>query len=53
MKYRTIHSRKPIELYEKAEAVSSPPRVEFFARQRRIGWDSVGDQLEKDVQVTL
>ena len=39
------HSRKPDELYSIIEACSSGPFIELFARKRRQGWTSFGDQL--------
>jgi N6-adenosine-specific RNA methylase IME4 len=41
---RSKHSRKPEALFEIAEAVSPEPRIELFARDRRLGWDSWGDE---------
>ena len=40
------HSRKPDELYPIIEACSPGPRLELFARSRRDGWTSHGDELE-------
>jgi len=42
---RRKHSQKPLELYHIAESVSPGPRLELFARERREGWDSWGNQL--------
>lgn len=42
---RGRHSEKPKRLFEIAEAVSPAPRLELFARARRVGWDAWGDQL--------
>ena len=39
------HSEKPEEMYALIEQLSSGPRVEFFARKHRLGWDAVGDEL--------
>lgn len=39
------HSRKPDELYEVIEACSPEPRLELFARHRRVGWTQWGDGL--------
>jgi len=40
------HSRKPDEIYSIAERlVPGGPYVELFARRRREGWTSIGDQL--------
>jgi N6-adenosine-specific RNA methylase IME4 len=38
------HSRKPDEQYPIIEACSSAPRLELFARGRRLGWTTWGDQ---------
>jgi N6-adenosine-specific RNA methylase IME4 len=40
------HSRKPEAAYEIIEACSPGPFVELFARQRRAGWESWGDQVD-------
>jgi len=47
------HSKKPDAFYGLIESIAPPPRIELFARQRRQGWDSWGNQLSKDVQCTL
>lgn len=45
---RGEHSEKPIESYEKIIAIfGDVPRFDMFARKRRSGWDSFGDQLDK------
>jgi len=38
------HSRKPDEFYDVIEACSPAPRLELFARGRREGWISWGNQ---------
>lgn len=40
------HSRKPDEVYDIIESCSWGPRLELFARGRRDGWVSWGDQSE-------
>ena len=45
------HSQKPEEMYNKIEAVSSPPYLELFARNKRVGWDSWGDEIESDIEL--
>jgi len=40
------HSRKPEEFYEIIEACSPGPYLELFARERRDGWVSWGDQVD-------
>ncbi len=42
---KTIHSRKPIELYDIIEIQSYPPYLEMFARNTRKGWDSWGNEI--------
>lgn len=42
---RREHSRKPDELYTMIEDTSPGPYLELFARHRREGWESWGDEL--------
>lgn len=42
---RGEHSRKPLTTYDLIEARSIGPYAEFYARSRRPGWTSWGDQL--------
>jgi N6-adenosine-specific RNA methylase IME4 len=44
---RREHSRKPDEQYERIERFCDGPRLELFARQRRPGWISLGNELDK------
>ncbi len=39
------HSAKPDAFYGLVEALREGPYVELFARQRRAGWMSLGDQV--------
>jgi N6-adenosine-specific RNA methylase IME4 len=39
------HSRKPEYQYEIAEMLGQPPYLELFARRRRDGWLSYGNEL--------
>jgi N6-adenosine-specific RNA methylase IME4 len=39
------HSRKPDEMYGVIEACSPGPYLELFARSRRVGWKSWGDEI--------
>lgn len=41
---RDDHSSKPDRFYEIVEQVSPSPRLEMFARRRRVGWDVWGDE---------
>ena len=40
------HSRKPDEVYERIEEYCGGPYLELFARNRRPGWVSWGDQVD-------
>jgi N6-adenosine-specific RNA methylase IME4 len=42
------HSRKPDEVYERIERL---PYLELFARRKRIGWDSWGNEVESDISL--
>lgn len=44
------HSEKPEESYRYIESVSVGPRLELFARKRRQGWDSWGNEVVSDIQ---
>lgn len=41
---RTQHSRKPDAFYDLVEAQSPGPYLEMFARRRRFGWESWGNE---------
>jgi N6-adenosine-specific RNA methylase IME4 len=41
---RGRHSAKPLASYVTIETVSPGPRVEFFARSARAGWDAWGNE---------
>ena len=41
---RKEHSAKPARFYEIVEQVSPEPRLEMFARRRRVGWDVWGNE---------
>jgi N6-adenosine-specific RNA methylase IME4 len=40
-----VHSRKPNEFYDLVERRSKGPRLEMFAREPRLGWETWGDEL--------
>ena len=44
---RREHSRKPDEMYERIERLLEGPYIELFARTKRPGWDSWGNQVDK------
>lgn len=43
------HSQKPSEAYTLIESVSPAPRLELFARQRREGWHTWGNEVQCDI----
>ena len=44
----TIHSKKPIKAYEMIEALyPNKTKIELFARNRRDGWESWGNEVDK------
>ncbi len=48
------HSMKPEESYQYIESVSDEPRLELFARQKREGWDCLGNEIDgKDINEKL
>lgn len=46
VKRKEEHSRKPIELYDIIEECSPGPYLELFARERRKGWTSWGNEVD-------
>lgn len=49
---KTDHSRKPGAFFDLVERVSQPPRLEMFARQQRLGWDTWGDEALNHVELS-
>jgi N6-adenosine-specific RNA methylase IME4 len=49
---RREHSRKPDEAYDRIEALCAGPYVELFARQRRAGWASYGNEVDLGLPAT-
>ena len=46
------HSQKPHEVRERIERLMGDcPRVELFAREKRVGWDIWGNELPNDVKL--
>ena len=45
------HSQKPDAFLDLVEKVSPGPYLELFARRKRIGWDSWGNEIESDVEL--
>lgn len=46
------HSRKPDCVYERIEQLVPGPYLEIFARNRRVGWTSLGNQIDKFVETS-
>jgi N6-adenosine-specific RNA methylase IME4 len=46
------HSRKPDEIYGRIERLVGGPYAELFARRKRLGWSSWGNEIESDIQMT-
>lgn len=40
------HSKKPIKMIKMIERVSYPPFLEIFARNKRNGWDTIGNEID-------
>lgn len=47
------HSQKPDALYGYIEGINLNPKIELFARNRRVGWDSWGNERSDTVQQIL
>lgn len=45
------HSRKPDGFLDLVEQTSPAPRIELFARRKRLGWDSWGNEIDSDVEL--
>jgi N6-adenosine-specific RNA methylase IME4 len=45
------HSAKPPGFLELVEQITDPPRLELFAREARLGWDTWGDEALEHVEM--
>ena len=46
------HSKKPDEARKRiVELVGDLPRIELFARQKKDGWDTWGNEVESDIDL--
>lgn len=45
------HSQKPDDIYTVIEKISPEPRLELFARTKRKGWSSWGNEIESDIKL--
>ena len=48
---RLPHSQKPEKFYRMVEEQSPGPYLELFARRKRLGWSSWGNEVPCDVQI--
>jgi N6-adenosine-specific RNA methylase IME4 len=49
---RTKHSAKPDLFYQQLEAEQTAgPKLDMFARIRRVGWDAYGDEIEGSITI--
>jgi len=44
---RREHSRKPDEFYDIVRRVSPEPRVDYFSREKREGFNQIGNEVDK------
>lgn len=49
---RGRHSEKPEQFFDLVEQLSPAPRLELFARRRRLGWDAWGNEVESDLRLS-
>ncbi len=48
----TRHSKKPQKAYEMIESLyPNASKIELFARNKREGWDSWGNEVESDINL--
>lgn len=48
------HSKKPVKMYELIETFCGEvPKIELFARNKRDGWHSWGNEIESDVHISV
>ena len=46
------HTEKPLAMQDYIESISGEPRIELFARRKRLGWDTWGNEVESDIELT-
>jgi N6-adenosine-specific RNA methylase IME4 len=46
---QNLHSQKPEFFQELIEQQSDGPRLELFARRKRKGWHSWGNEVDSDI----
>ncbi len=50
---RAKHSEKPAIFRSVIEKISPAPRIELFARQRIVGWDAWGNEVDSDITLNM
>ncbi len=45
------HSKKPDFFQDMIETVTNGPRIELFAREKRLGWDVWGNEVDSDIEL--
>lgn len=45
------HSQKPEEFFELIEPYCLEPKLEMFARKKRPGWKSFGNEVDSDIEI--
>lgn len=50
-RHQNCHSHKPEFFQDVIEAQSDGPRLELFARRKRHGWASWGNEIANDVEM--
>lgn len=48
---RGRHSEKPQQFFSLVESASPGPYMEMFARKRRLGWDSWGNEIREQAEL--
>jgi len=48
---RSKHSAKPEAFQDIVESITPEPRLEMFARRKRLGWASWGNEIANDVEM--
>ncbi len=47
----TRHSEKPSLFYDMLDVLPHNPRLDVFARRKRMGWDCWGNEVESDIEI--
>jgi N6-adenosine-specific RNA methylase IME4 len=47
------HSRKPDKIYDVMDKVSASPKLDLFGRIERLGYDVIGDEVGKVIEIPL